>query len=281
LKLGTSLRFVFPTSPKTHGIFQEMLRTAPKGSFVERPLGAYETEAQAQNLVEVANAARAAGLDGLLVGDSHAASPSYTNVFQPIPTLARLMTVTGDMPVGVVVLAPFYHPVLLAEQIGTLAAFTKGRFIITFALGARPRQFRAFGIDERSRVGRLEEIVPLVRRLLMGEMVSFKGGYYTFEDGQISPAPRQSVSIWLAGTVAQRRNELGGWAMDGSPHRMPAVSSSSSNSMCTRRPLSALADRRCPSYAGTSMSVSRTRRQRQQRNPFCAKVTAGPGVKTC
>ena len=32
------------------------------------------------------------------------------------------MSVTGDMPVGVVLLAPFYHPVLLAEQIGTLAA---------------------------------------------------------------------------------------------------------------------------------------------------------------
>src|SRR2546425_780679 len=152
MKLGTSLRFVFPTSPKTHLIFQEMLRTAPKGTFVERPLGAYDTEVQARNLIEVANAARATELDGLLVGDSHAASPSYANVFQPIPTLARLMAVTGDMPVGVVLLAPFYHPILLAEQIGTLAAFTKAPLILTFALGARPRQFQAFGMEEKSRV---------------------------------------------------------------------------------------------------------------------------------
>jgi Luciferase-like monooxygenase/Transposase DDE domain group 1 len=195
-------------SPKN---FQLDLFT-PKGTFIERPLGAYETDVQAQNLVEVASTARAAGLNGLLVGDSHAASASYATVFQPIPTLARLMAVTGDMPVGVVLLAPFYHPILLAEQIGTLAAFTKAPLIITFALGARPRQFQAFGMDQKSRVGRLEETVPLVRRLLTGEAVSFKGRYWALEGVQISPVPRQPVSIWVAGTVrssAERAGRLG------------------------------------------------------------------------
>jgi alkanesulfonate monooxygenase SsuD/methylene tetrahydromethanopterin reductase-like flavin-dependent oxidoreductase (luciferase family) len=127
LKLGTSVRFLFPTSPATHERFRSLVAAMPKGAFIERPMGAYAPEEQARNLMEVAAAARAAGLDGLLTGDSHGASPAYAATFSPLPTVARLMSVTGAMPIGVVLLAPFYHPVLLAEQIGTLAAFAGGR----------------------------------------------------------------------------------------------------------------------------------------------------------
>ena len=212
MKLGTSVRFVFPTSPATHERFRSLLASAPKGTFIERPMGAYSPAEQARNLMEVAAAAHAAGLDALLTGDSHAASPAYAATFSPVPTVARLMSVTGTMPVGVVLLAPFYHPLLLAEQIGTLAAFAEGPLIVTFVLGGRPQQFQAFGMEERSRVGRLEEVVMLVRALLAGERVSHRGRYYTLEGATISPLPRVPVEIWLGGTVpaaAERAGRLG------------------------------------------------------------------------
>ena len=212
MKLGTSLRFLFPTSPATHERFRGILASMPRGAFIERPIGAYAPEEQARNLMEVAAAARAAGLDGLLTGDSHAASPAYAATFSPLPTLARLMSVTGAMPVGVVLLAPFYHPLLLAEQIGTLAAFAEGPLIVTFVLGGRPPQFQAFGMEERSRVGRLEEMVPAVRALLAGERVTHRGRHYTLEGATISPLPRVPVEIWLGGTVpaaAERAGRLG------------------------------------------------------------------------
>src|SRR5438477_336388 len=128
----------------------------------------------------------AAGLDGLLTGDSHGGNPGYAATFSPLPTVARLMSVTGDMPIGVVLLAPFYHPVLLAEQIGTLAAFAQGPLIVTFVLGGRPLQFQAFGIEERSRVGRLEEVVTITRALLAGERVTHRGRYVTVDGATIS-----------------------------------------------------------------------------------------------
>src|SRR5262245_25348103 len=102
MKLGTSVRFLFPTSPATHDRFRSMLAAMPKGAFIERPMGAYSADEQARNLMEVAAAARAAGLDALLTGDSHAASPAYASTFSPLPTVARLMSVTGAMPVGMV-----------------------------------------------------------------------------------------------------------------------------------------------------------------------------------
>ena len=59
MKLGTSVRFLFPTSPATHERFRGILASMPKGAFIERPLGAYSAEEQAGNLMEVASAARA------------------------------------------------------------------------------------------------------------------------------------------------------------------------------------------------------------------------------
>src|SRR5215813_13204862 len=212
MKLGTSLRFLFPTSPATHERFRSLLASMPKGAFIERPMGAYAPEDQARNLMEVAAAARAAGLDALLTGDSHGANPDYAATFSPLPTVARLMSVTGEMPVGVVLLAPFYHPLLLAEQVGTLAAFAAGPLIVTFVLGARPQQFQAFGMEESGRVGRLEEVVAVVRALLSGERVTHRGRYYTLDNATISPLPRVPVEIWLGGTVpasAERAGRLG------------------------------------------------------------------------
>ena len=212
MKLGTSLRFLFPTSPATHERFRGLLASMPKGAFIERPMGAYAPDEQARNLMEVASAARAAGLDALLTGDSHAANPAYAATFSPLPTVARLMSVTGDMPVGVVLLAAFYQPLLLAEQIGTLAAFAEGPLIVTFVLGGRPQQFQAFGMEERSRMGRLDEMVAVVRALLSGERVTHRGRYHTLEGATISPLPRVPVEIWLGGTVpasAERAGRLG------------------------------------------------------------------------
>jgi hypothetical protein len=189
MKLGTSVRFLFPTGPATHERFKALLAAMPKGAFIERPMGAYAPEEQARNLMEVAAAARAAGLDGLLTGDSHGASPVYAATFSPLPTLARLMSVTGDMPVGVVLLAPFYHPVLLAEQLGTLAAFAAAPLIVTFVLGGRPPQFAAFGMEEKSRVGRLEEVEAITRALLAGERVTHRGRYFTLEGATTARPP--------------------------------------------------------------------------------------------
>jgi alkanesulfonate monooxygenase SsuD/methylene tetrahydromethanopterin reductase-like flavin-dependent oxidoreductase (luciferase family) len=228
MRLGTSLRFMFPTSPETLPTFQRTLAAAPPGTFLERPMGAFDTGEQGRNLLEVAAAARSAGLDGLLWGDNHAMSPAYASVFQPIPTLARITAVTGDMPVGFVLLAPFYHPLLLAEQVGTICAFTEAPFILTFALGGNARAFQAYGMDLRTRVGRLEELVPLVRRLLAGERETHQGRYYTLNSATIAPLPRQPVSIWIAGTVGasvERAGRLGdGWltAQNASPDQLRA-----------------------------------------------------------
>src|SRR5215468_3085316 len=197
MKLGTSLRFLYPTGPQTYERFKENLAALPPGGFIERPMGAFDTSEQARNVLEVAAASRDAGLDGLLFGDNHAIPSVYANCFSPVPTVARLMAVTGSMPVGMVLLAPFYQPIVLAEQIGTLAAFAQTPLIITLANGGRTQTFDAFGIPLRSRARRLEELTFVLRGLLAGDRVTFHGRYLTLDGVSISPLPHVPVEIWL------------------------------------------------------------------------------------
>jgi alkanesulfonate monooxygenase SsuD/methylene tetrahydromethanopterin reductase-like flavin-dependent oxidoreductase (luciferase family) len=212
MKLGTSLRFIYPTGPQTYEQFSRILASMPPGSFIERPMGAFDTAEQAQNLLEVAAAAAAAGLDGLLFGDNHAVPASYANCFSPVPTVARLLAETGNMPVGMVLLAPFYQPIVLAEQLGTLAAFARAPLIVVLANGGAGRAFEAFGMQMSSRSRRLEELAIVLRALLAGERVTFHGRYLQLDGVSISPLPRVPVEIWLAGTVpaaAGRAGRLG------------------------------------------------------------------------
>ena len=215
MKLGTSLRFLYPTGPQTYEQFKRALASMPPGGFIERPMGAFDTAEQARNVLEVAAAAKAAGLDTLLFGDNHAVPAAFANSFSPVPTLARLMGATGAMQVGMVLLAPFYSAIVLAEQIGTLAAFAQAPLIVTLANGGRAQAFDAFGMKMSSRAGRLEELATVLRALLAGERVSFQGRYITLDGVQISPLPRAPVEIWIAGTVraaAARAGAIGdGW----------------------------------------------------------------------
>lgn len=215
MKVGTSLRFLFPAGPQTLGMYQSIVAALPPGAFMERPMGAEDVVQQADNLVEVARVARASNLWGLLVGDNHAIPSQYANMFQPVPTIARLSAETGPMMVGMVLLAPFYHPLLLAEQIGTLSAFVDAPIVVTFASGGAANAFEAFGYRLASRGTRSEAMIPVVRALLGGEAVTVSGRSFELVGATISPLPRHPTEIWIAGTneiTVERAGRLGdGW----------------------------------------------------------------------
>ena len=83
-------------------------------------------------MIERAAAARRAALDTLFVGDQHVSPTPY---YQNTPILGRLLAEWGEAPAGCLFLLPLWHPVLVAEQIGTLAAIARGPFIMQCGLG--------------------------------------------------------------------------------------------------------------------------------------------------
>jgi alkanesulfonate monooxygenase SsuD/methylene tetrahydromethanopterin reductase-like flavin-dependent oxidoreductase (luciferase family) len=170
-------------------------------------------------MLERVRAARDAGLSSLFVGDHHATPLPY---YQNVPILGRLLAEWNAQPAGALFLLPLWHPVLLAEQVGTLAAIAAGPFVLQCGLGEKGRQFDALGVDARHRPSRFEECLDLVRRLLRGEEVS-SDGRYRFTRARVAPVPRLPVAVWIGASAEpaiDRAARLGD-AWIASPHLRP------------------------------------------------------------
>src|ERR1700758_5769449 len=138
-------------------------------------------------MIERAAAANRAGLASLFVGDQHVSPTPY---YQNTPMLGRLLAEWGEAPAGCLFLLPLWHPVLVAEQIGTLAAIARGPFIMQCGLGWGEARFAAMGASFRTRPSAFEEALDIVRRLLAGETVSSSRRVRVAEAGPaLRPAP--------------------------------------------------------------------------------------------
>ena len=173
------------------------------GVSIRSGYGIDDVRTGARWMVERARASREAGLDSLFLGDHHVTGGPY---YQNVPMLGRLAAEWGDGPFGALFLLPLWHPVLLAEQVGTLAALVEGPFVMQCALGGDERQFSGMGRSVRDRVPAFESNLDAVRQLLAGEEV---GG------ARIGPLPPQPVPVWIGGSAPpaiERAARLGdGW----------------------------------------------------------------------
>jgi probable F420-dependent oxidoreductase len=133
--------------------------------------------------------------------------------------LARLATVTERVTVGSsILLLPLYPPALLAKQIADLDRASRGRLVLGVGVGGEyPQEFRAVGVPIEERGRRMNEIIPLLRRLWSATEVTHDGRYYAMEEVRIHPAPQQTGGppIVVAGrkeAAMRRAGTLGdGW----------------------------------------------------------------------
>jgi alkanesulfonate monooxygenase SsuD/methylene tetrahydromethanopterin reductase-like flavin-dependent oxidoreductase (luciferase family) len=149
-------------------------------------------------LVEQARAANEAGLDTLFIGDHHNVPVPY---YQNVPMLGRLLAEWDDRPSGALFLLPLWHPVLLAEQIGTLASIAAGPFIIQCAVGGGAEQFDALGVSMKTRPSRFEAALDIVRRLCAGEEVSTEAPF-AISRARIAPVPPEPLEVWIGAAAA-------------------------------------------------------------------------------
>ena len=148
-------------------------------------------------MIERAAAAHRADLDSLFVGDHHATPTPY---YQNVPMMGRLLAEWSDKPSGCLFLLPMWNPVLVAEQVGTLAAIARGRFIFQCGLGDGQPQFAAMGAEIKQRTSAFEESFGIVQRLLRGETVS-GGRRFAFENAVVALRPAESVEYWIGASA--------------------------------------------------------------------------------
>ncbi|MFG1796929.1 TIGR03619 family F420-dependent LLM class oxidoreductase [Nocardia sp. NPDC049149] len=108
------------------------------------------------------------------------------------------------------------NPLLLARQVGSVAAMSGNRFGFGVGIGWAPEEFEWCGVPYARRGARVDEMIEVIKLVLDGGMVEYHGEFFDFDPLQVSPAPTEQVPFYIGGhtEVALRRAaRVGdGWA---------------------------------------------------------------------
>ncbi|BCK52757.1 TIGR03619 family F420-dependent LLM class oxidoreductase [Nocardia wallacei] len=91
------------------------------------------------------------------------------------------------------------HPLLLARQVGSVAALSGDRFGFGVGIGWAPEEFEWCGVPYARRGARVDEMIEVIRLVLGGGMVEFHGEFFDFGPLQMSPAPKRPVPFYIGG----------------------------------------------------------------------------------
>jgi alkanesulfonate monooxygenase SsuD/methylene tetrahydromethanopterin reductase-like flavin-dependent oxidoreductase (luciferase family) len=105
------------------------------------------------------------------------------------------------LPVHIgVYLLPLRHPVTVARQVASLELLAPGRLVMGVGIGGEDRgEIAMCGIEPSTRGRRTDEALHLLRRLLAGEQVTFRGDFYELEDALVLPPPPAPVPLVVGG----------------------------------------------------------------------------------
>jgi probable F420-dependent oxidoreductase len=170
-----------------------------------------------EQLVAEARQAEDLGYSTLLLRDHFQREP-FGDQFAPLPALLAAASVTSTLRVGTLVLDNDYrHPVLLAKEAATVDSLSGGRFELGIGAGWLREEYERAGLPFDApgvRVGRLEESVRILRRLLAGEEVSFGGEHYSVRALRNFPPPASGAPPILIGAGSPRMLRMAGELAD-------------------------------------------------------------------
>ncbi len=89
------------------------------------------------------------------------------------------------------------HPVLVAKQMAEVDLLCQGRLRLGVSVGWNREEQEALGVDPATRGRRIQEIVPLLRRLWSEDAVTHQGEFFVLDEVAIHPRPTRAIPIWM------------------------------------------------------------------------------------
>ena len=170
------------------------------------------------DVAELAQRAESLGFDRVTTGEHVMDGNPPRPTLLTIPAMAAAAGATRKLRVMTgIVIAPLYHPVMLAKLVATLDVISQGR--LDFGIGISGQrnteaEFEALDIPVRTRGRRTDEMLEVMKRLWTEEQVSHHGRFFSFQNTTLLPQPAQKPypPIWIAGRsdAAMRRAALHG-----------------------------------------------------------------------
>jgi alkanesulfonate monooxygenase SsuD/methylene tetrahydromethanopterin reductase-like flavin-dependent oxidoreductase (luciferase family) len=169
--------------------------------FRNPPRWAQDPTALYSDVLDQVERAEALGFDDVWLSEHHFIEDGYCPSL--LPVAAAIAARTERIRIGTaVLLLPLHDPIRVAEVAALVDVLSGGRFDLGVGLGYRVGEFEGFGVRRSERVGRAEEGLVLLRRLLGGERVDHDGRYYHCRGAELRPLPVQKpLPLWVGGFV--------------------------------------------------------------------------------
>lgn len=134
----------------------------------------------------------------------------FTDYFptpSPLVVMAHLAAAFPGLSLGTcVIVAPWYNPVRLAEEIAMLSHFCTGELHLGFGRGTAKLEYDAYGVDMAEARGRYAECMEILVRALGGEAFDYQGEYYRIgRRVHLRPTPKRD-KIHFYGAVGSIEN---------------------------------------------------------------------------
>jgi len=147
--------------------------------------------------VDVAQAAERLGFNNIWLAEHHFSTYGYLS--RPVQLATYIAAKTKRLRVGTaVIVVPLHHPLVVAEEIATLALLAGERLDIGLGRGYQHYEFERFGLELESGRARWEESVDVILKALAGGPFSYEGKLYKIPETTIFPqleGPRPP--IWI------------------------------------------------------------------------------------
>jgi alkanesulfonate monooxygenase SsuD/methylene tetrahydromethanopterin reductase-like flavin-dependent oxidoreductase (luciferase family) len=140
--------------------------------------------------------ARDLGFKALLANDHLI----YSRPWLDAPTaLTAILSDSGNMAVGSVILAIVRGPVPMAKALAAIDILSNGRLFVGVGPGSSPRDYEIVSINYDERWKRFDEAIQVLRSLWSGDKVGFTGRFYSTVEIELEPKPIQkpTPAIWI------------------------------------------------------------------------------------
>ncbi len=160
------------------------------------PTGAWNVRAgiSAEQVLDAARKAEAAGVDGLFAGD-HVTFYGIGN--DGLINLAPIAVATERVQLMTsVFLLALRHPTPVALQCAMLDQLSNGRLVLGVGIGGEDaNEWWACGIDPKTRARRTDEALEILRSLWTQEETTFQGKYFQLDKVRMQPKPFREEGI--------------------------------------------------------------------------------------
>src|SRR3954469_21043023 len=167
-------------------------------SWPERRVELSSVYARALDRIEIMDRT---GFDAVWLAEHHFSSFSVCPSVHMVGVLAAARTTRLRIGTGVS-LAPFYHPLRLAEEVALLDQLSGGRVNWGAGRGFARIEFENFGVPPEESTSRFHEAVEIVLRAWREERLTFAGKHFRFDGVEVlpNPCPRPPPPVWMAAT---------------------------------------------------------------------------------